>query len=166
MTYDVWTTRDGRRVPVVEMTDVHLLHTIRAILDGRLFPRPLLPYANGDERDGMDHGDIGVTVVVCRQAARDVDRENWLTVLKGEALRRGLDWSTPPTRKVGLVEHVLRAIGLRHPDAAVDTAKQYMAAVGLVEPAIDVTTKDNRPTYMHWRPADWPAEPGAPVEKS
>ena len=97
LNYAVWHTKDGRKVAVSDMDNLHLLHTIRAITEGRIFPKPLIPYANGDEREGMEGGEV------LKQISDDDKRENWLTVLKAEAIHRGLDWSTPPSRRINLI---------------------------------------------------------------
>jgi hypothetical protein len=159
--YTHWKTAGGRKVAVRRMSDLHLLHAIRAIVEGRLFPAPAIPYANGDEREGMTAGEA------MEQAVQAGLRDNWLTVLKAEAIRRGLDWETPPSRKVGLLDFVLDRLKERDMTGSCFTAGLFKKVVhdilveaGITQPEIDVSNLDGKPSYCHWR-----TEGGTPIKR-
>ncbi len=114
----------------LRLDDLHLLHTIRAIEEELVFqahyPGHCLPYSEA-----------------C----------NWTTVLKGEALKRGLDWSKPPTRRVGLVSWLCEKTTAMWPNLTIEfysLAIKAMNAAGLKEPQIDVSNFDGKPSYQHW----------------
>lgn len=138
--YDVWTTRDKRQIPVAQMTDTHLLHTIRAIEEGRIFPN-IEPLPLGHD------GACDYDSVLCDE--QDERRENWLTVLKGEALKRGLDHNMRPTFRMDLVSWVLNSLGI---GSLSPRAIELMRNAGITPPEIDVSNLDHhKPTYLHWK---------------
>jgi hypothetical protein len=137
VSYDTWTTANGRKVKVLEMSDLYLLHIVRCIEQGRLF---------ADASAGCPVPD------------------NWLTVLKGEALRRGLDPTKAPSRKLGLFEWLMRELFkdgvLIHSSyttaelavsQAVQTANDLMARAGFSGPELDVSNLDDKVLYLHWQ---------------
>lgn len=141
MNYESWTTRDGRTIPVREMDAHHLIHTILALEEGRLF--------------------------------EDNPKEafKWMMVLKGEAVRRDLDWDEPATTKVSLIDHVLNRVSFFEGDhdGALDnmmreSVKRVVAQVleedGIDPPQIDVSNLDGSVTYLHWQ------EGGTPLDRA
>lgn len=142
--YEVWTTKDGRKVPVREMTDLHLLHTIRAIVEGRLFPGIHL----------MDDGFFPIPDEAADIAAEAAEQERgrWLTVFQAEAIRRGLDWSKPPTRKLALLDHLsARLISVGElPETVARWRDKFRSVMKFTEPVVDVCNKTGNATYLHW----------------
>lgn len=132
MKYDTWTTQDGRHIKVVDMTDLHVIHTIRAIEEGRLLDK--VRVYSTDLRENYD--------------AENPLREPWLTVLKGEALKRGLDWSTPPTRKVSLFIPLAKVAF--YSDGLVNGMLSACQELGIAPPMVDVCNKTGKVTYLHW----------------
>jgi hypothetical protein len=80
--YTIWQTRDGRLVPVTEMTDSHLLNTVRAIREGRVLAVPDVP-----RNKNTGEGNEGMAMVAAVRAQR---RRRWLESLLAEVKRRGL----------------------------------------------------------------------------
>lgn len=75
-----WTTRDGRKVPVTEMTDDHLQNTIAMLMRvempmGHDFPSEGMAAYYADQQ--MDH-----------EWDKYVTAQRWLSVLRGERRRR------------------------------------------------------------------------------
>lgn len=151
--YDVWSTRDGREIRVSDMSDLHLLHTIRAIIEGRVL---------ADEDDGAlegrgdPEGDTQ-TVMYCLAVAKRnretaVKRKAWLTVFKGEAVKRGLDWKKAPTKKMSLVSWLCEeCFAAGDPLGTAEAMNETMRKYGIAPPQIDVTTDGREvPTYCHW----------------
>lgn len=148
--YNVWATKDGRDVKVSDLTDLHLLHIIRGILEGRPFAGPGGNYQDEFRNEGHEI----LSQVRC----------NWLTVLKGEALKRGLPWDKQPTRRVGLLDFVfdtLQAEGWSggKPNSWKELAKGVLSKNDIKQPEIDVSNLDGKPTYLHW------AEGGTPLTR-
>ncbi len=160
MAYQIWKTKDGRRVEVKEMTDLHVVQTIRAIEQGRVFPKV---HCGGnayslDEacRAEIDNDEANIV--------QDSLREKWLTVFKAEAIRRDIDWSQSPTRRVSLVEWLLTSnegcvLALDKIPQLVRAYHETMARRGIKPPELDVTTVLDVPTYCHWV-----ASGGTPIE--
>lgn len=125
--YEVWTTKDGRKVPVREMSDLHLLHTIRAIKEGRVFTERL------EERDA------------------------WMAAFTAEAERRSLDTTRPPSRRLGLIDWLISRVadGLGMSDFRADgydtVLLAQLEAAGVPQPEIDVSELDGSVTYLHWK---------------
>lgn len=46
----IWVTKDGKEIPVRDMTDTHLDNAIRMIEDGRLNRRWALPYLKSEKK--------------------------------------------------------------------------------------------------------------------
>lgn len=132
MKYDVWTRANGDRVRVVDMADLHLLHTIRAIEEGRTLGSVRVYSTSPPENYDVPHP----------------ERDNWLTVLKGEALKRGLDWSQPPTRKVSLFEAVRRFAV--YGEGVARNFEKACRDLGFEPPTVDVCNKTGKVTYLHW----------------
>lgn len=78
MNYAVWLNRRGEETPVSKLSDAHLLNIIVDLKEGKLFPPVDVPEGNLDQ---------GLERVAEKQALR---REDWLHVMCGEALKRGL----------------------------------------------------------------------------
>lgn len=86
-----WTTRDGRKIPIGDMTDAHLLNAIRMVR--RTFDREMLAacaIAGKFDPEGMAADCIDREIQVMEDAGpRAVCRE--YDALADEAGRRGLD---------------------------------------------------------------------------
>jgi hypothetical protein len=141
--YQRWTTADGRELRPSEMSDLHLLHTLRAIEEGRVLPE--LPA-------GPPLGHLAAV------GQRKKDREAWLAIFRGEAARRGLDPSVPPTRRVDILELALRLAGkevgfgtCQQERYVLDAMRRGLARAGIPLPEIDVLTATGEPSYLHWR---------------
>lgn len=127
--YTVWHTQDGREVPLGELGGEHLVNTIHALKGQKLF------------------------------ADAPSARRRWLTVLKAEALRRGLDWKRPGTRRVGLVEWLCEELDVDCDHVLVARKMtELMREHGIEPPEIDLSNLTGAPTYAHWR------EGGSPLE--
>lgn len=132
MNYLVWTTKDGRQIELSSMTDLHLLHTIRALDEGRL---------PGQESD------------------------NWLIVLKADALKRGLTWDTPPSRKVKVFDLFLERLKnfpmlqeYLNLSELKDYLEIFLKGAGIPHPEVDVSNLDGTVTYLHWAAGGTPLE--------
>lgn len=150
--YEVWVNKNDKEVPICQLTDLHLLHIIRGIVEGRLFPSGETIHVGRNE---VRCGAVGVDSL--DEAGR------WLIVLKAEAIRRGLDWIKPPSRKVGLIDwlfeqmHNKIARGVCFcPDTFKKCAAHILAEAGITQPEIDVSNLNGRPSYMHWQAGGMP----------
>lgn len=123
MAFEIWKTRDGRQVKVVEMTDLHLLLTIRAIQEGRCNPQ-----------------------------------EGWQGALEAEAVRRGLDWTRPPTRRVSLLEWIWEQ--QKWHQVSLMKVRDLLKGAGITCPEIDVSNLDGKVTYLHWQEGGTPVGEG------
>lgn len=153
--FDYWATRDGRTIKVSEMESLHLLHTIRAIEQGRLFPGANLCFGIA-ARLTDEAADVAV------DAAQE-ERDGWLSALRAEAERRRLNHTIPPTSRVGLVKFVTSFAafmdGLSTSQALdiASTVAEAMEFFGLKDPEIDVVVHPqlpNRVSYLHYQTGD------------
>ncbi len=131
MKYDTWKTKDGRAIFVELMSDEHLLNTARAIEEERVFP------GGGLEAD------------------------NWLMVLRGEALKRGLDPEGVGTKTLGLLEFAVQNSGgwpwhSMSEEEVLVRLRKGLATTGVKEPMLDVSNFTDRPTYLHWEEGGTP----------
>lgn len=122
MSYRTWTAANGREIPVHEMEDLHLLNSLWGLKQKRLF---------------------------ASYHVNDV-RENWITVLGGEALKRGLDVNSPPVTKVPLIQWVLGQLNYAADSHLWLRIDRLLKDVGINEPEIDVSSLDGCPSYCHW----------------
>lgn len=80
--FTVWKTRDGRLIPICEMSDSHLLNTIRAIEEGRVCP---VPEVRREKNTGTPTA--GSALIT---GAASYIRRRWLESMRAEAERRGI----------------------------------------------------------------------------
>lgn len=137
--YDTWVTTCGEKVPVTEMHDDHLRNTIRAIQQGRRLPKPDISL----DRRGTQAGNESINIWA-------TDRKAWLTVLRGEGLRRGLDVDGPRTKKVGLIDWLFKKTGNNYLASMVQSFYRALDDGGIVQPQIELNLDTNLPTYQHW----------------
>lgn len=127
--YDVWTQKNGSMIAVSEMADNHLLNTVKAIEEYRRLSKP----------------NSSVSNLVFENWKKD--REAWLTVLRGEILKRGLAKTTET--KVGLLEWLLSETGNGHMDHMLTSMRRVLEKSGIAEPQIDIDS-DMKPIRQHW----------------
>jgi hypothetical protein len=169
--YDKW---DGH-IPIEKMTDLHLLHAIRKLMEGKMKFGIIYDISSQMSSDadlpanlpGDDFTSDDIPKVEMLEGeALDKERMNWLVVLQGEALKRGLDWTKPPSRKVGILEFLCQKIRESGYDEkrTFDKAKRILQAHHITEPEIDVNNLTGLPSYMHWKVGTGKGK-GTPIEK-
>ncbi len=111
--YETWITKDGRSILVSKMTDLHLLNTITALRENRMY------------RDQPD------------------EREKNLIILQAEAIKRGLDYKTPPIYKISLIDWLANE---SHHYELCQVWNKYQ----MPEMIMDIERKSRLPVYLHW----------------
>lgn len=164
--YDVWVSEFGKKkTPVKDLTDLHLLHIIRGFVDGRFKFQPTMFPVNmmSDEADLPDEA----AEICLEENDKECKKEteNWLIVLKAEAIRRGLDWEKAPSRRMGLFDWIMEKLKGR-PDAKdaqlyVNKMRWILRQDSVTEPELDVSNLDGRVSYMHWN-----TEKGVPIDRT
>ena len=87
---------------------------------------------------------------MCRRNAL----EHKAASLQGEAQRRGLDVTTPPTRTVSAFAWLMGELAdvlTVTPEEAAARAAALCELHGLDEPTVDLHVGTHAPTYQHWR---------------
>src|SRR5262245_14752247 len=109
MKYDFWKRENDSEVLVKHMPCAVLVQVIRGIEDGKVLGKVRVYSTDPSENYDTIHP----------------LRDNWLTVLKGEALKRGLDWAPLATVRVSVFRAVVEdAWELRRTFTAKEMAKQ------------------------------------------
>lgn len=88
---EVWTTKTGQVIPLVEMTDSHLKNTylyVKRRQDAHFAIAFATVYCPSTDADGT--ADFA-----------DPPFDGWLPILLEEAKRRGMELEKPPTRRPG-----------------------------------------------------------------
>ena len=109
------------------MSDLHIIHTIRAIEDGRLFPL---------------YGDSPQLEMV---------RSRWLTVLQGQALMRGLDWSKSPVQRKRLSDAVNEGYyAVLRIEPIINTyLSEALNVLGLNDIEVDIEIASGKISFIH-----------------